>query len=379
MASDQPVRRVRITADGATNVEGTRAAGGSSTGGRRPPRRRLGWIILVGCLAAAAVVVALVTANHRSEAERASGAAPETVRLGYFANVTHASALVGVEQGIFQKALGSSTLKTAVFNAGPSAVEALNAGSIDAAFIGPSPAINSYTRSGGKSLVVVSGATSGGAQLIVNSSITTAADLKGKTLSTPQLGGTQDVALRTWLTSQGLRYDKSGPDAVAVNPTENAQTLTLFKDGRTDGAWVPEPWASRLVLEGKGHVLVDERSLWEGGQFPTTVLVVSQDFAAQHPDQVQELVSANGEAVRWLNSASLPDKEAAINRGLVSAGSKKLPAATLQRALSTISFTTDPQASAYQQLLDHAVAAGQSKAGSLDGLVDHTYLDRISR
>src|SRR5207253_7177957 len=162
-------------------------------------------------------------------------------------NLTHASAIVGVDHGIFQKDLGSNvTLKTSTYTAGPEEVTALFAGALDAAYMGPNPAINAYTKSNGVAIRIISGATSGGAFLVVKPSITSAADLKGKKIAAPQLGNTQDVALRNWLKSKGLNTTTAGGGDVKVIDQDNAQSLDAFKQGTIDGAWVPEPWASRL-------------------------------------------------------------------------------------------------------------------------------------
>lgn len=306
------------------------------------------------------------------------GRPAEQLRLGYFANVTHAPALVGVQRGFLARELEAhgTGLSTQVFNAGPAAVEALNAGAIDAAYLGPNPAIGSYTASAGSSLRVLAGATSGGAQLVVRPGITSPAQLRGAVLTSPQLGGTQDVALRSWLAGQGYVVDADGPGNVNINPTDNSQTLDLFRAGRIDGAWVPEPWASRLVLEAGAHVLVDERDLWDGsrtgtpGRFPSTVLVVDADFAAEHPQTVKALVAGNADAVTWLQEAGDDERLEAINAGIEEAAGAPLPRKVLARALTTTEFTTDPLSGAFDRLLDQGVAAGVTRQGSLDGLFD---------
>ncbi|GAA4479924.1 ABC transporter substrate-binding protein [Microbacterium panaciterrae] len=292
-----------------------------------------------------------------------------TLHLGYFATVTHAPALVGIEKGLIQKDLGTTKLQTEVFNAGPAAVEALSAGAIDAAYIGPNPAINTFIKSGGASVRVIAGATSGGAALVVRDGITSASDLKGKTLASPQLGNTQDVALRTWLTSKGLKTNVSGGGDVKITPTDNAQTLTLFKNGQLDGAWVPEPWASRLVVEAGAHVLVDERDLWPGGKFPTTVLLVRTDFADQHPDAVKALLAGHLDSLDWIKShqSELPG---VVNAALKSATGKALADDVLTRSLSTVSFSADPNAAAFQTLVKNGVTAGTQTKGSIAGLFD---------
>src|SRR6266540_2189592 len=222
-----------------------------------------------------AIVVLLSGCAASSAGSDGPSGATLTLRLGYFPNLTHATAIVGVEGGIFQEKLGNNVkLETSTFNAGPAAVEALNSGAVDATYIGPNPAINAYAQSGGEAIRIVSGATSGGAFLVVKPSIKNAKDLKGKQIASPQLGNTQDVALRTWLKKKGLKTDPAGGGDVSIVPQENAQTLDLFKQGQIDGAWVPEPWATRLVDEGGGKILVNESTLWPQGRYVTTQLIV---------------------------------------------------------------------------------------------------------
>ncbi|MFK4729948.1 ABC transporter substrate-binding protein [Agromyces mediolanus] len=318
----------------------------------------LGAAMLTGCAANA-------TAEPGGDAATTAPAAE--LRLGYFANVTHAPALVGLEEGFFADALGDTKLSTEVFNAGPAAVEALSAGAIDAAYIGPNPAINTFVKSGGESAVVVAGAASGGAALVVRDGIDAPADLAGATLATPQLGNTQDVALRTWLADEGFTTDTTGGGDVHITPTENAQTLTLFQQGQLDGAWLPEPWVSRLVLEGGAHVLVDEAELWPDGDFPTTVLLVSKSFLAEHPETVRALVEGHADAVRFI--ADEPAQAAAdLNAKLAADTGKPLDEAVLARALEHVRFTVDPVAGTFAEVLANGVAAGTAKDGSIDGL-----------
>ncbi|NUS35720.1 MAG: ABC transporter substrate-binding protein, partial [Pseudarthrobacter sp.] len=188
---------------------------------------------LVLLIAVGAVVASNISRN--SEAQAAEPTPAAELKLGYFGNVTHAPALVGVKKGFLAEALGSTKLSTETFNAGPAAIEALNAGAIDAAYIGPNPAINSFAKSQGQSVRVIAGAAAGGAQLVVKPGISSAADLRDRTFASPQLGGTQDVALRAWLTSRGYKTNVDGSGDVAINPTDNAQTLKLFQDGKLDG------------------------------------------------------------------------------------------------------------------------------------------------
>lgn len=336
---------------------------------------------------AAASLLALLTAcstasgSPSDDATTDAAAAPtgtpaDELRLGYFANVTHSPALVGVANGTFEEALGDTVLSVQVFNAGPSAIEALNAGAIDATFIGPNPAINGFIQSQGESLRIVSGSTSGGAQFVVQPDITGPEDLVGTTLASPQLGGTQDVALRTWLTENDLENSISGDGDVTITPTENAQTLQLFQDGQIQGAWVPEPWASRLVIDAGGTVLVDEKDLWENGEFLTTHLIVSADYLAEHPQTVEALIRGELAAIDWINSH--PDEAPAlVNEEIEAETGKPLSDAVLARAFENVTFTYDPLAGTLEQLLADGVTAGTTQDASLDGIYDLRLLNTV--
>nr|WP_227007999.1 ABC transporter substrate-binding protein [Pseudarthrobacter sp. AB1] len=338
---------------------------------------------LVLLIAAGAVVASTISRNTAAEAAFPSPSPAAELKLGYFGNLTHAPALVGLKQRIFARNLGDTKLSTETFNAGPAAIEALNAGAIDAAYIGPNPAINSFVKSEGESVSIIAGAAAGGAQLVVRPGITSAADLLGKTLASPQLGGTQDVALRAWLGSQGYKTNVGGSGDVAINPTENAQTLKLFQDGKLDGAWLPEPWASRLVLQAGAKVLVDEKDLWDGslsgkaGEFPTTVLIVNKKFAAAHPETVKALLKGHVESVAWLNDTPDAQKTAVINEALQESAGAALPADVLDRALKKVVFTADPLAGTYPKLLENGVQAGTTKQADITGLFDLRALNDV--
>lgn len=290
----------------------------------------------------------------------ASAAGSSTVvRLGYFPNVTHAVALVGVARGTFKANLGQhASLQTTTFNAGPALIEAIFAGDIDIGYVGPSPAINGYVKSHGQALRIIAGAASGGALFIVRpgAHITSPSDLRGKKLATPQLGNTQDVALRFYLQQHGLKpVDQGG--TVQIIPTDNANILALFKQGQIDGAWVPEPWASRLILEGKGQVFVDERTLWPNGQFVTTNVVVRTQFLKDHPDLVASFLKAHIETVRYINAH--PDAaKIIVNSELKRITGKSLAPAVLDRAFTTLAVTYDPLAQSLVVSADHAYALG---------------------
>jgi len=372
------------------NQEGsTRIVAGQSV----RPKRSLGQKIGIGAALLALVGGGTAVAAAVNSGSGAPAAVQETapagnpaaeLKLGYFGNVTHAPALVGVSQGYIADELGDTKLTTQVFNAGPAAIEALNAGAIDATYIGPNPAINSFVKSGGESVNIIAGAAAGGAQLVVKPEINSAADLRGKTLASPQLGGTQDVALRAWLTAQGYKTNVDGSGDVAINPTENAQTLKLFQDGKLDGAWLPEPWASRLVLTAGAKVLVDEKDLWDGslsgkpGEFPTTILIVNQKFAADHPDTVKALLKGHVKSVEWLNKAAAGEKASVINAALKEAAGAELKADVIDRSLKNIVFTVDPLAGTYQKLLADGVTAGTTKQADINGIFDLRALNGVA-
>ncbi|HEX2046247.1 MAG TPA: ABC transporter substrate-binding protein [Acidimicrobiales bacterium] len=321
-------------------------------------------------------VVAVLNAACGGGGGSGSAGAPTTLRLGYFPNVTHATALVGVESGIFASALGPNALELKTFNAGPAAVEALFSGGLDATYIGPNPAINAHVQSGGEAVRIVSGATSGGASLVVRPSITGPADLKGKKLASPQRGGTQDVALRHWLKANGLKTDLEGGGDVAILPQENAQTLETFRAGQIDGAWVPEPWATRLVQEGGGKVLVDERALWPEGRFVTTHLVVRTKFLNDHPDAVRRLVQGQVQANDFVN-ADPSEARRLVNQRITTVTGRGLPDAVLDASWRTLEFTNDPVASSLTVSADHAHQVGLLDKVSLKGIYDLTLLNQV--
>ncbi|HSZ29993.1 MAG TPA: ABC transporter substrate-binding protein [Pseudonocardiaceae bacterium] len=336
--------------------------------------------VIVRVLATLIVVWALVLAAGCGDSDRSIGAAPgpaPSVRLGYFANLTHAAAIIGVNRGFIAKELGTTTLTTQIFDAGPAAVEALFSGGLDAAYVGPSPAINAFMRSDGKAIRIIAGATSGGAQLVVRQGITTAQDLRGTTLASPELGNTQDVALRAWLTKQGLRNSIQGGGDVTIAPTQNADTLQLVKSGKLDGAWLPEPWASRLVLEAGAKVLVDERDLWPGGQFVTTQLIVRTEFLERYPQTVEALLRGHVDAVQWATQHPAEAKTV-VNDGINALTGTPLKPEVLDRAWHNLTITDDPIAASLQRSAENAVTAGvATKQADLHGIYELSILNRI--
>jgi NitT/TauT family transport system substrate-binding protein len=310
-----------------------------------------------------------------------TGAAPTqgnvTLRLGYFPNVTHATALVGIEGGLFQEKLGNNVeLDTSAFNAGPQVVEAVLSGAIDASYIGPNPAINAFAQSDGEAIRIVSGATSGGAFLVVKPDIKNAKDLEGKKIASPQLGNTQDVALRTWLKKKGLKTDTAGGGDVSVVPQENAQTLDLFRQGEIDGAWVPEPWATRLKDEGGGKVLVDERTLWPNGRYVTTHVIVRKEFLDDNPDVVKRLLEGHV-AANALIRDDTPRAEQLVAQGIDKATGKPIPPELVTASFKNLVFTNDPIALSLRKSAKDAEAVGLLKPVDLKGIYNLKLLNQV--
>ena len=330
-----------------------------------------------------ALAVACGSDGVADEATTSDGASsdvdPVTLRLGYFPNVTHAPAIIGVEDGVFAGALGENVeLVPETFNSGTEVIEAIFSEALDASFIGPNPAINGYARSNGDALRVVAGTTSGGASLVVREGIETAGDLAGTTLATPSLGNTQDVALRAWLLEQGYETDTSGGGDVSITPLDNADILAAFQSGQLDGAWVPEPWATRLVLEGGGQVLLDEAELWPDGQFVTTHLIVATSFLEEHPDVIRDLIAGLADAIDITNADSAAAQQA-TNAGIERITTTALTDATITGAWEKLEFTLDPIASSLQGSADDAVAVELLEPVDLadPGIYDLTLLNEV--
>lgn len=308
-------------------------------------------------------------AESRSTAPATDQGPAAELRLGYFPNVTHAAALIGVQQGLFAAELGSTALRPQTFNSGNEAVGALLGGSLDVTFIGPGPTINGFARSGGEGLRLIAGATSGGAQLVVRPEITSPEDLRGRTVATPQLGNTQDIALKKWLADSNLSVGE-GADKVTVVNADNPQTFDAFRNGDIDAAWLPEPWTSRLALDAGAKVLIDERELWPDGRFPTTVVVVRTRFLAEHPQTVRGLLRGLVAATDWA-AANPAQARTVANTALRTLTGRELAPAVIDRAFSAITLTVDPLASTFPQLALDGVIAGVSRtAPDLKGLVD---------
>jgi sulfonate transport system substrate-binding protein len=334
------------------------------------PRSATRWAVTF--LTTLIVIAVLLPASVAAAPKQGGG----TLRLGYFPNVTHATALVGVEGGLFQEKLGSTELETSTFNAGPQVVEAMNSGALDASYIGPNPAINAFAQSGGEAIRIISGATSGGAFLVVKPDIKNAKGLDGKKIATPQLGNTQDVALRTWLKRKGLETDTAGGGEVSIVPQENAQTLDLFKQGQIDGAWVPEPWATRLKDEGGGKVLVDERKLWPEGRYVTTHLIVRTDFLDDSPDVVKKLLEGHV-AANDLIRDDAQRAEQLVAQGIDKTTGRPISPELVTASFKNLVFTNDPIASSLRKSAKDAEAAGLLRPVDLKGIYNLRLLNQV--
>jgi NitT/TauT family transport system substrate-binding protein len=339
-------------------------------------------------LSAAAIILlsstlALTNPLSAYAQEQASAQEVKTLRIGYFPNINHAQVVIGLGKGDFQNALGNNVnVETFQFNAGPSAIESLLANRIDVSYIGPNPAINGYVISDGKDVRVIAGATSAGASFVVrnDSGINSEKDLGGKKFASPQLGNTQDVALRKYLLDNGFKTTENGGN-VTVVPVTNADILTLFVKKELDGAWVPEPWATRLVKEANGRILVDERDLWPPeSKFVTAHIIVRPDYLKENPDVIKKLVAAHVNETQWIND----NKEQAIkefNIQLKKLTGKELPVDVLAESLTRLEFTYDPIKESLFKSANDAydlgfLAKGEARP-NLNGIYDLALLDQV--
>jgi len=327
-------------------------------------------------IAAAIILIVFATSSAYGETPQ-----KKVLRLGYFPNLTHETAVIGAGNGDFAKTLSKDNieLKTLTFNAGPSAIEALFANRVDATYIGPNPAINGYTVSEGKGLKIVAGAASGGAVFIVrnDANINSVADFAGKKFSSPQLGNTQDVALRSYLLEHGYKTKENGGN-VEVLPAKNPDIVTLMINKKIDGAWVPEPWGAKLIKEANGKIFLDERDLWPEGKFVTTHLIVRADYLKNNPDVIKKLLEAHVAETIWIQNNKEDAKEA-FNAEFKKLTGKLMPEDELSDAASRFDVTYDPIQSSLFKSADSAFKVGLlgDKAPNLSGIYDLTILDKV--
>jgi len=299
------------------------------------------------------------------------------LRVGYLPNLTHAPAVIGIGNGDFQKKLGDVKIEPHIFNAGPSVVEALFANQIDLAYIGPTPTINAFVKSDGD-IRIISGVASGGASFVVrnDSGIQSAKDFVGKTFSSPQIGNTQDIALRAYLLDNGYKTSENG-GSVTVLPASNSDIVTLMLKKSIDGAWVPEPWVTTLVHQANGKIFLDERSLWKNGKFVTGQIIVRPEFLSAHPDVIKKFLEANVDEINWINSN--PDQaRQSFNTEYQILTTKTIPDDQLKEAFSRLDITYDPIVSSLYKSADDQYEVGflDSKP-DLSGIYDLTLLNQV--
>jgi NitT/TauT family transport system substrate-binding protein len=315
-------------------------------------------LLLAGCSSSSSS-----TTSTGATANSVASTAPVTVRLGFLTNITHASALVGLKEGFFTKDLGSAgTLKATAFSTGTEETTALLAGQLDAAYVGPNPAINAWQKSNGSAIKIISGAATGGASVVVAKGISSASQLKGKTLATPSLGNTQDVALRYWLKQNGLATTSTGGGDAFIKPTTpNSAAVLEFKSGQIAGGSEPAPYDIEMVKDG-GTVLLSESGV-------TTLLVVTQSFLSAHPAIVADLVKAQIQANDFIKSSPAA-AQADANAELASYTSKPLKPSIVAAAFKEITFTNDPDASSLTSDASQAQSLGLLKPVNLSGIFD---------
>lgn len=328
----------------------------------------------------AALLALIVTSSCRRDNDNdnnngaSTNAKPVEVRLGYFANLTHAQAVLGVHSGEFQTAIKPHTLTTRVFNAGPSMIEALFAGEIDIGYIGPGPAVGAFEKSRGEDIRVIAGAAANGVVIVASpeSGIRTMADLKGKRIATPQIGNTQDLAARHYLV-----HELQQADANNVLPIPNAEQAAMMTRGQIDAAWAPEPWGARLEKEAGGIVIAEEKDLWPEKEFVLTVIIVRPEFMQQHPDIVENMLGVH---VYW--TERLQDDAAGqvpqLHKALLSLTGKSLDKEVLERAIGRVKFTNQPMNRTFEVMAQWALDLGFSKSKQdLSALVDLSALERV--
>ena len=278
------------------------------------------------------------------------------IRVGHFPNITHAQGVVAHAlsrqgKGWFEERTGAK-IEWFVYNAGPSAMEAIFAKSIDLTYVGPGPALNAYTKANGREIRLIAGAANGGAGLIVqgDQSLKTPADFRGKKITTPQLGNTQDISCRAWLSAGGLKITQLGGDAQVI-PTQNADQLGLFRSKRVDAAWTVEPWLSRLEREAGGKIIVDEKDA------ATTVLVSSVKFLNEQRELANKFVQAHNELTDWMVKNS-DEAQRLIRAELLEETRSDMSAEVIAAAWTRIALTAEVPRASVETFVQNSLRAG---------------------
>ena len=338
---------------------------------------RLKFAIAAGIILA--VIIISLTTHYDVKSIHSENTSSNVIRIGYFANINHIQAVIGIGNGDFQNNLGNIKIESQVFNAGPSAIEALVANRIDAAYVGPNPAINGYLKSDGQALRIISGVSSGGAVFVIrnDSGINGINDFAGKKFASPQLGNTQDVALRSYLLKNGYKTSENG-GSVTIIPAKTADIVTMMTKKDIDGAWVPEPWGTILVKQANGKIFLDERDLWPNGEFTTALIVVRTDYLNSHPDVVQKLLEAHVKETIWIKNNEA-DAITSFNVQVQKITGKTIPSDVISQALSRMEITYDPVKSSVDKVANDAYDLGflGDKKPNLSNIFDLTLLNKV--
>ncbi len=305
---------------------------------------------IVGIILLSVLVVSM-TSNDESNENK--------IRIAYFPNIGHAIPIVGMENGFFQNSLGDEVkIETRVFDSGPQAIESLFGNSIDLAYVGPGPAINGFLNSENHNVKILAGAASGGASFIVHpdSEINSATDFAGKKIAAPQIGNTQDVSLRNYLSENGLRTAEKGGSVIVYN-IPNPDIYTLFVKGDIDGAWIPEPWATILVTELNGKRLFHEEDLWPNQEFASVLLIANANFVEKNPELITNLLKSHHETATWINQNPI-ETRIIFNDFLNSHLGQSLSDDIVDVALSNIVITADPLPDSVYSFAEKANALG---------------------
>jgi NitT/TauT family transport system substrate-binding protein len=334
---------------------------------------------IAGTILAIVIIVSLFSHTSNVHQESSGITSTNVLRLGYFANINHAQAIIGIGNGDFQKNLGDVKIESQVFNAGPSVIEALVANRIDAAYVGPNPAINGYLKTDGQGLRIISGSSSGGAVFVLrtDSGIHDIHDFAGKKFASPQLGNTQDVALRSYLLKNGYKTSENG-GSVTIIPAKAADIITLMSKKNIDGAWVPEPWGTILVNQANGSIFLDERDLWPNGKFATAIIVVRTAYLQSHPDVIQKLLESHVKETIWINNHKNESIQI-FNDQIQKLTGKTIPNDIIDEALTRMDLTYDPIKYSIDKSANDAYDLGflGDKKPDLSNIFDLTILNKV--
>jgi NitT/TauT family transport system substrate-binding protein len=314
------------------------------------------------------------TGSSPTTATAGGGAGPSEVRIGYFANLTHAQAVLGVASKDFENAVAPAKVSTKVFNAGPSLIEALFANEIDIGYVGPGPALNAHAKSRGRGIRVVAGAAANGVLVVArkDSGINALADLKGKRVATPQLGNTQDIAAKYYLT-----HELGQKDFNNVLPVPNAEQAAMMSGGQIDAAWAPEPWGSFLVAQAGAKAIAQEKDLWPQKNFSITVVVTTPEFLQKHPQAVEQVLGVHRTWTQRLTRE--PAKYTPqLKEALYALTKKQLPEGVVESALANTTFTDEPLPHTFEVMATWSNELGFTKDKTdVGGLIDTTILNKL--